>query len=193
MGWKQWDLYTAVYDVLSTLSEDMINMLPAVHTLTGCDTTSKVGTKKKALSLLKSGKYTELKYFGATELLDTHLTKTAESFLVKCMPSSSSDSSFDELRHHLYHASKLDKLQVEKLPCCSSSLHFHNYIESASSMLHNKKLLVAGWVAPRGLWIWLWHWRRVCAKNHFLASSRRLPNALYLWEMHKEDSLSLQS
>ena len=103
----------------------MINMLPAVHTLTGCDTTSKVGTKKKALSLLKSGKYTELKNFGATELLDSHLTKTAESFLVKCMPSSSSASSFDELRHHVYHASKLDKLQIEKLPCCSSSLHFH--------------------------------------------------------------------
>ena len=25
----------------------------------------------------------------------------------------------------MYHASKLDKLQIEKLPCCSSSLHFH--------------------------------------------------------------------
>ena len=102
----------------------MIDMLPAVHTLTGCDTTSKVGTKKKALSLLKSGKYTELKNFGSTELLDSNLTEIAESFLVKCMPSSSSASNFDELRHHVYHASKLNKLHVEKLPCCSSSLHF---------------------------------------------------------------------
>ena len=48
-------------------------MLPALHTLTGCDYTSKVGTKPAAVDA-KPGKY--LKYFGIASIQD--VLKTAK-------------------------------------------------------------------------------------------------------------------
>ena len=95
--------YAAIDDVCSNLSEDLIEMLPVVHTLTGCDKTSKVGTKKKALTVMKSRKMLE----------------AAETFLLKCMPKSTTVTSFDSLRHSMYHTQKINLLDIEKLPCCS--------------------------------------------------------------------------
>ena len=74
--------------VCSNLSEALIEMLPVVHTLTGCDTTSKVGTKKKTLTVMKSRKHSDLKDFGKNEL-DQQMLEPAETFLLKCMPKSS--------------------------------------------------------------------------------------------------------
>lgn len=94
--------YAAIHDVCSNLSEYLIEMQPVVHTLTGCDTTSKVGTKKKALTVMKSRKHSDLKDFGKNEL-DQQMLEAAETFLLKCMPKSSTVTSFDSLRHPMYH------------------------------------------------------------------------------------------
>ena len=90
--------YTPLHDVCANLPPETVEMLPAVHCLTGCDTTSKVGTKKKALALMKTGKHPVLKDFGRNKL-DQQMLEGAEKFLVKCLPKSSSVDSFDLLRH----------------------------------------------------------------------------------------------
>ena len=38
-----------VHDLLDKMDSSVIDILPAVHALSGCDTTSKVGTKRQAL------------------------------------------------------------------------------------------------------------------------------------------------
>ena len=95
----------------------------SVHCLTVCDTTSKVGTKKKALAVMKTGKHPVLKEFGRNKL-GKQMLEAAEKFLVKCLPKSSSTDSFDSLRHSVYHAPSF-KLDIEKFPCCSSTIKFH--------------------------------------------------------------------
>ena len=89
------------------------------YNLTGCDTTSKIGTKKKALAVMKTGKHPVLKEFGSNKL-DDKMLEAAEKFLVKCVPKSSSVDSFDSLRHAVYHSPSF-KLDIEKFPCCTSS------------------------------------------------------------------------
>ena len=49
------DMFTPIHEICTNLldeSADMIELLPVAHTLTGCDTTSKIGTKKMHLQQL---------------------------------------------------------------------------------------------------------------------------------------------
>ena len=46
-------VFVALHVIFDELGEDLVEMLPAVHSLTGCDTTSKIGTKSKALAVMK--------------------------------------------------------------------------------------------------------------------------------------------
>lgn len=97
----------------------VIDQLPAAHSLTGCDTVAKVGTK---LSLLKTLETDEdlLTYFGK-EGLDHDMITDAEQFLVKVVNKKyDSCLTFNELRVKLYHQSK-DKKFVE-LPCSSAAI-----------------------------------------------------------------------
>ena len=48
----------------------------------------------------------------------------AEKLLLKCLPQSSNVDSFDLLRYNKYHSVN-NKIDIEKLPCTSSSLKFH--------------------------------------------------------------------
>ena len=80
-GWKSHGLVQAWME----FGDDMVKMLPAVHTLTGCDKTSEVWTKKKALSVMTKCEHQELKTFGLGQLDET-MHHAAEQFLLKCMP-----------------------------------------------------------------------------------------------------------
>ena len=115
--------YVPIHSICAELGDDMVEMLPAVHTLTGCDTTSKVGTKKKALNVMTICEHQELKTFGLGQL-DEAMYNAAEQFLFKCLPKSSKVDSSDSLRHSIYHDPKF-KLNIERFPCCSSSLRHH--------------------------------------------------------------------
>ena len=42
-----------LHDICSALGNDLIKCLPAVHALTGCDTTSKIATKSAALNAVQ--------------------------------------------------------------------------------------------------------------------------------------------
>ena len=60
---------------VSNLPEKMILILTAIHALSGCDTTSKVGTKLQAFKAAKNPENYILKDFGIRTLND-HLFKT---------------------------------------------------------------------------------------------------------------------
>ena len=61
---------------------DVVDILPLAHALTGCDTTSKVGTKPAALKTGTECGYEILCFFGKTELTD-EIISNAEKFLLK--------------------------------------------------------------------------------------------------------------
>ena len=116
-------MYVPIHTICLEMGDDLVEMLPAAHTLTGCDTTSKIGTKKKALTVLKSLQHFELKTFGIGQLT-AQSYQVCEQFLLKCLPKSTNIESFDSLRYSLYHCPDY-KIDIEKLPCTSSSLKYH--------------------------------------------------------------------
>ena len=72
-----------------------------VHILTGCDVTSKIGTKSAAL---KSEPHVYLKNFGENELLESFTD--AELYHLKVLQSKSTSATFAELRYELYRKKK---------------------------------------------------------------------------------------
>ena len=62
---------------------DLVENLPAIHALIGCDTASKVGTKNRAVK--EGTNCYQLQYaFGRDALRDEMITD-AEKFLLKCI------------------------------------------------------------------------------------------------------------
>lgn len=92
---------------------DLCQVLPALHTLSGCDVTSKVGTK---LAALKANPLIYLRHFGvnpnAPNLEETY--QHAESYMVQIFKKGSDLKTLDELRYWMYHHSK--SITLDKLP-----------------------------------------------------------------------------
>ena len=57
-----------IHASVQDLSNSVVKLLPAVHTLSGCDTTSKVGTKLQAFKAAHKPEYELLNMFGISEL-----------------------------------------------------------------------------------------------------------------------------
>ena len=85
----------------------MIDQLPAAHSLTGCDTVAKVGTKASLLKTLETEEDL-LTYFGK-EMLDDTMVTDAEQFLVKVI-----NKKFD---------SCMSFNEFIELPCSSAAIH----------------------------------------------------------------------
>ena len=125
--------FSPLHVIASKLGElTACKVLPAIHYLTGCDTTSKVGTKRSAVNTAlvdKHGKcqtlWKDLRGFGQTtcELtLEQQFTK-AEAFLVKVLKPTYTVKTMDDLRDFLYH--HLDTKTIEELPATSYSIREH--------------------------------------------------------------------
>ncbi len=96
--------------LINKVSSTLIEGLPAGHSLTGCDTVAKVGTKSSLLKMLETDG-SLLHEFGREDLHDDLLMK-AEQFLVKVVATKSMSnncSTFDELRVRMYLYS-MDKI-----------------------------------------------------------------------------------
>ena len=76
----------------------VVNVLPAVHSLTGCDMTSKVGT-----TAMKANHEHYLEDFGKTTGLTPSIIHDAESFLVQVVCKTSQVKTFTDLRHEMFH------------------------------------------------------------------------------------------
>ena len=112
---------SALHESLESIPDELIRVLPAIHALSGCDTTSKVGTKLQAYRAAQKDEYRALEKFGVIEL-DDEMNRVAEHFLLDCMSRTAQRSvdTFDELRYERYH--KPGKFSVEKFPCSSNTL-----------------------------------------------------------------------
>ena len=100
----------------------VVDVFPAVHSLSGCDTTSKVSTKKSALKVasLRSDLLEGFRQDPLTE----NMISSAEKFLVGCISDLDKVETFDELRHYQYHKKSFE-FSLEKLAATSKSIHLH--------------------------------------------------------------------
>ena len=107
---------------LATNIGPLCSVLPALHALSGCDTTSKVGTKAAAL---KANPTEYLLGFGKSahpENLESNYMK-AEQYLIQVLKNGSPIKCMDKLRYFLYHQSK--NITIEDLPPTSYAILGH--------------------------------------------------------------------
>ena len=104
------------------LGTRICTVLPALHCLTGCDITSKIGTKKAAL---KADPVANLQLFGTTAPLVPSLIQQAEQYLVHVIDAGNKSSNFLQLRAHQFHFSK--SASHQNVPPTSQGLEPHIY------------------------------------------------------------------
>ena len=73
-----------LHEAVTNLPEEVVRMLPAAHALSGCDTTSKVGTKLQAFRAAQKPEHHPLIEFGIAPLTED-MSIAAERFLLDCM------------------------------------------------------------------------------------------------------------
>ena len=113
-----------VHILLQDVGEKLALILPALHSLTGCDSISKVGTKSAALKCVPEHGYL-IADFGKSELTED-IVKRAENFLINCIkPVTSTSRTFDQLRFNQYFDIKSKKVDLSHVPCTSSTLRLH--------------------------------------------------------------------
>ena len=130
------------------LGSDLYTVLPALHSLTGCDITSKIGTKKAAL---KADPKIHLHGFGTTTTLTSATIRRAEQYLVNVVDVGSKCSNFQELREHQFHFSK--SLSHQNLPPTSqdptSIMHSTTHTPLCMSWMRNctlKQVILIQWI-----------------------------------------------
>lgn len=104
----------------NTVPHIILTTLPAIHSLTGCDTTSKVGTKLAALKTAEAFAENLLFDFGK-EPLNQDMEKRAEQYLVQVLGSGL--HTMDALRFYQYHHKKIRNIQ--DLAPTSTSIRLH--------------------------------------------------------------------
>ena len=109
-----------VHLLVDQLNSNLVSCLPAIHALSGCDSTSKVGSKLAGLKA--SMDLSLLEGFGAEEL-SPKMISNAEKFLITGLKKTDC-SAFDEYRWEQYHNSRKE-LDFNQLVCCSSTLQEH--------------------------------------------------------------------
>ena len=111
-----------LHESFESLPIEVVRVLPAIHALTGCDTTSKVGTKLQAFHADHKSEDFILAELGNGVLNDSMIL-SAEKFLLDCMswtPTTRLVDTFDEFRYEQYHARQA--LSIDKIACISKTL-----------------------------------------------------------------------
>ena len=103
-----------IHSLTEVISDQLVRTLPAIHALTGCDTTSKVGSKTGVLK--KSLDLELLELFGQNDISD-QMIRGAERFLLQLLGNEDLKT-FDIHRHQQFYDSKKN-LTLQKIVCCS--------------------------------------------------------------------------
>ena len=119
-GSKHMQKTVPIHLLVRQLNPVLISCLPAIHALTGCDTTSKVGTK--AAIMKKSVDLELIRSFGKTDL-SISVLENAEQFLLQ-MIGKGDFRTFDRLRYHQYYDAEKN-LTLMNIVCCSSTIRLH--------------------------------------------------------------------
>ena len=113
-----------LHDICIALGDELTRCLPALHALTGCDTTCKVSTKLAALKALrKPGSSSFILNFDSPQLIEIAVLM-AEMFLVKCLKPSMDLETFDDLHLAAFNSNAL-KMDFEKTTCTSANARKH--------------------------------------------------------------------
>ena len=125
--------YVPLHTMYEKLRHDLCRVLPAVHSLTGCDITSKVGTKKTAL---KANPERLLRHFGKLPTLSQPTIRDAEQYLVKVFRPVSKAKNFSAMREEVFHHTK--GTSHHNLPPTSQGLlpHIKRSYYNAYSIMH---------------------------------------------------------
>ena len=112
-----------IHDLVCIAGSDLVEVLPASHSLSGCDSASKVATKGKAMRVAQTSEGHSLLYrFGRDEISE-EMIEDAEKFLLLCVTKHNVDT-FDELRFIVFHE-KFQEFDIEKFPPTSASIRQH--------------------------------------------------------------------
>ena len=118
--------FIPIHVLAAQIGENLCQVLPAVHVLTGCDYTSKIGTKHAAL-MTNPEHY--LEHFGTKT--DQSTIDKAEEYLTQVLKKGTNFKKMDQLhfkkmdqlRNELYHNSK--SVSLQQLPPTSSATRLH--------------------------------------------------------------------
>ncbi|KAL7301424.1 hypothetical protein TKK_0005865 [Trichogramma kaykai] len=107
------------------LKPDVSNSLPAMHAFTGCDTTSRVGSKKKALDLIIS----ESDYLNVFSSLGSlpftyEQFQIIETFYLDLL--NRKGKTADDVRKKIFKNSCGIGIKLENIPCTSDALYQHS-------------------------------------------------------------------
>ena len=109
-------------DICTALGDKLTRCLPALHALTGCDTTSKISTKLAALKAIHNN-LSLIHNFNTSELTES-MIQMAETFLVKCLKPTTDLETFDDLCLTAFNGNAL-KLDFKRTPCTSANTKKH--------------------------------------------------------------------
>ena len=112
--------YIPIHILTKKVGMNLCKVLPAIHALSGCDYTSKVGTKHSAL-LVNPEMY--LKDLGILNHNVDSLFDKAEAYLTQVLKKGTTFKTLDQLRFHKYHHAK--RASLEDLPPTSYSIRLH--------------------------------------------------------------------
>ena len=119
-----WQLYnelvSPVQSAASVLGIENVKILPAIHALSGCDTTSNIGTKNKAFKMSKLNRFqVGLAKFGE-DIVTEEIIELVEEFLIKALATNEVKAvgvkSFDAFRYFVFHIRKKN-IELDILPC----------------------------------------------------------------------------
>ena len=113
--------YIPIHTLASRVKEKLCHVLPLLHTLTGCDYTSKVGTKHAALNNVDPTEF--FSNFDYTTGCSEAIVASCEGYLIQVIKKNSSCRTMDRLRDYMYHHSKC--IALEQLPPTSHAIHQH--------------------------------------------------------------------
>ena len=110
--------YIPIHTLEDRLGANTCDMLLKVHARTGCDVTSKLGTKPAALE----GNFHQSVNFGTSAVPDSSSFLQAEKYLCSVLYPHENCSTFDTLRYSLY---KKKNKPISALPPTSNMLYGH--------------------------------------------------------------------
>ena len=115
-----------LHDICIALGDELTKCLPALHALTGCDTTSKISTKLAALNAVcKPGNASLIQEFDCPQLTESAILM-AETFLVKSLKPSTDLETFGDLRLAAFDRNALN-MDFERTTCTSTNARKHIY------------------------------------------------------------------
>lgn len=112
--------YIPVHIVAPRIGKELCYLLPVVHTLTGCDCTSRVGTKHAALN---ANPFEYLKAFDSGPSCTDDFAASWEAYVVQMLKKNTTSTMMNQLKNHIYHHSK--GVSLDQLPPTSHAEQQH--------------------------------------------------------------------